>query len=43
MKRGENYYKSGRAESCSYSKRELTGSVSQRRENVMTSVRGLVL
>ncbi len=30
--------KSGHVESCSYSKGELVSSVSQRRENVMTSV-----
>ncbi len=42
-KRGENYYKSGHVESCSYSKGELVGSVSQKGENVMTSVTRLVL
>ncbi len=43
IKRGENHYKSGHVESCSYSKGELVGSVSQRRENVMMSVTRLVL
>ncbi len=43
IKSGENYYKSGHVESCSYSKGEFVSSVSQRRENVMTSVTWLVL
>ncbi len=38
IKRGENHYKSGQVESCSCSKGELVSSMSQRRENVMTSV-----
>ncbi len=38
IKRGENYYKSGHVESCSQSRGELVGFMSQRKENVMTSV-----
>ncbi len=43
IKRGENLHISSHAESCSYSKGELVGSVSQRRENVLMSVTRLVL
>ncbi len=37
IKGGENHHISGLVESCSYLKGELVGSVSQRRENVLTS------
>ncbi len=43
IKRGENCYKSGHFESLSFSKGELVGSVSQRRDDVMTAVTQLVL
>ncbi len=39
IKRGENHFKSAHVESCSYLKGESVGSVSQRRKNVMTSVK----
>ncbi len=41
--RDENHYRLGHVESCSYFKGGLVGSMSQRRENVMTSVTRLVL
>ncbi len=43
INRGENHYKSGHVESCSNSKGELVGFMSQRRESVMTSASKLVL
>ncbi len=43
IKRGENHHKSGHVESCSYTKGELVGSVSCRKENVIMSDTRLVL